>query len=920
MKEHSKYAPRPDVLGNNRLTNTVRDALVHANSTPLYQVEKLNETEIVLARVEDYLGKGHFGAALREADTLRIDDSALAEHYEFLRLEKTTRGSIGIADRYFIRGDKSNARRYFERALQPNTNNMSVIRVTQTAERVFDKLLDERKGLLKGLRDSIHKESFDQWCQKKRKLQDFTVVDAADIRQAIFTDYHLESVFGELPPIDPDPGYLDPLPAETEFIGFTASVPGAIFSSASPGEEAAAPEDNRLRASVAMPIVSNILVAKVGLFALDHGLSPNGQAASTVPLFRYEHLRDSAQQIISHIQSIESRMLPIQLELDNFAEVVDAIRRPLAEQEAELEAVKQKIHDLTEALVKLVQAEKAMAEAVVLLHNAQDECECDWWCWVVAVLSFAAAAAIVAVFAIAASAAAPVIGPAFFVALGLSVPVALFADMFVLTGINTITCNNVGQIGDAAERTLKGLRQTIDDVEAELNYALMRKDVLIANINGLNNKLSEVYESNAARVLDAKTLDLIQSQYNNLRQSLLTRAQSVAKLAQDAFNFERDANVHLIKESYFDSDRKDYTAVESLQRDLGGMDYIDLTGRTQKALQLTHVISLRKHYPMSYIAMQLTGCARITTTLAEFDRWFPGTYMQRIKEIKVEVMVQNQVVAARGYISNDGVSFIRFQDPGDKRKIDNVEVFVEPDPDIERLCYKRLQRRRHVDTMAFPDFDSYLYKDRRRKLQEKERNFFENVGPESSWILELLPEQVFEFTQISDVRIYFQYEAFFDENLKHILEKKRYQDRQESAALSISKALQSKGESTDFSDTVRIKITREMFEVPVVDKKIVNVGFLVKPKVDAALEGIARLEVSLENPAPIQVSTNEQGIVATAKNHTAGTGLAELEAMAHGKPVEGTWTVKIADLPNSISTDAIQDIFLLLNYEFVPAT
>ncbi len=47
----------------------------------------------------------------------------------------------------------------------------------------------------------------------------------------------------------------------------------------------------------------------------------------------------------------------------------------------------------------------------------------------------------------------------------------------------------------------------------------------------------------------------------------------------------------------------------------------------------------------------------------------------------------------------------KLNDPaGNKRPIDNVHIFPEPDADIVQLCYKRLQRRRHVDTMAFPDF------------------------------------------------------------------------------------------------------------------------------------------------------------------------------------------------------------------------
>ena len=156
------------------------------------------------------------------------------------------------------------------------------------------------------------------------------------------------------------------------------------------------------------------------------------------------------------------------------------------------------------------------------------------------------------------------------------------------------------------------------------------------------------------------------------------------------------------------------------------------------------MVSLRKHSPVSFIALSATRTARFTTTLADFDRWYPGTYLQRLKEVRVEVLVDGEVVPARGYLSNDGVSLVRFVDSGNTRPVDNLRIFAEPDPDIARLCYKRLQRRRHLDTMAFPAFASDLYDARQRRLQDRERNVFENIGLESTWLLELLPDQPFD--------------------------------------------------------------------------------------------------------------------------------------------------------------------------------
>jgi hypothetical protein len=248
--------------------------------------------------------------------------------------------------------------------------------------------------------------------------------------------------------------------------------------------------------------------------------------------------------------------------------------------------------------------------------------------------------------------------------------------------------------------------------------------------------------------------------------------------------------------------------------------------------------------------------------------------------------------------------------------VDQVDVFLEPDSEIAKLCYKRIQRRRHIDTMAFPEFKSYLHEERMRKIQEKERNYFENVGPESTWLIELLPDQPFDFSQITDVRVYFQYEAFFDENLKRILQQNTYTDRRESAILSIKKLVEREGKVADFSSTAMVNVQRLLFEAPVLNKKIVNVGFAIKPKGTTPLNGVSKLEVSFQDATPIQVETNNEGIVATAPDHPAGTGLTELAALINDKNVDGQWTVRIVELPSGIAADAIEDIFLLLNYEY----
>jgi hypothetical protein len=266
-----------------------------------------------------------------------------------------------------------------------------------------------------------------------------------------------------------------------------------------------------------------------------------------------------------------------------------------------------------QTLAQLAQVEQALDGVVIALDKAEDDCDCDWFCFLVAVIAGVFIELVIVAVAISLAIstggiAGVILGEALLV-LGLAA--GLGTEYLIMS---TFTCDNVGVIGRSMKASLAGVRASIADNEAELQHALATRDVLIASINALTQELDAAYQSNAARVLDAKTLDAIQAQYNRLRQSLLTRAQAVAKLTQSAFNFERDAAVTLIRDAYYDQDRKGYTGAETLLHDLTGLDHIDLTGRTQKAIQLSQMVSLRKHSPLSFITLSATRTARFTTS------------------------------------------------------------------------------------------------------------------------------------------------------------------------------------------------------------------------------------------------------------------------------------------------------------------
>jgi hypothetical protein len=166
------------------------------------------------------------------------------------------------------------------------------------------------------------------------------------------------------------------------------------------------------------------------------------------------------------------------------------------------------------------------------------------------------------------------------------------------------------------------------------------------------------------------------------------------------------------------------------------------------------------------------------------------------------------------------------------------------------------------------------------------------------------------------VIIHFQYEARFDDNLKRILEKKRYAGRHEGIALPIRELLAEEGRTVDFSSTVSFTAPVEHLEAPAVRRTIAHVGLAIKPKSQTRLDGPAEVDVSYDGAPPVHAVTNEVGVLATADAHPAGTGLAELEAMTHGKGVDRPWSITVTALPGGLTADEIDDVILLVDAEY----
>lgn len=865
-----------------------------------YQVPSDADLDAALQTADDLIDRGDAATALRYVKDLDVSRSALAVPYEFLRTERLGRSAIAVGDSYFLKGNRDEALWSYNEVWAELGLHPLVRAVAAAARDAIEFVLAEHRRLVDLLAESAARRSFDHWCDDQERLRNLNVLAVSPLRDRITMDADILTGLEAHPHV--------------QVLDRPRALPGSIFRLAHGARDdlglALRLEDgaeSRVPAELAMPLISALATARSRQLAVAHGLTLAGDAVDAIPIFRYTYLRDKTNELIAQIEQLDARAYSVETRLDDLQAVFVRLERAQSVVAARVEALKREKVERQKQLTAMKElALQAQAQAAAL-RNAAEQCESDWYLWALGAGGLIALPALGVGLAFTPDSQATF---AWATEMGAGV-------LALVAGSEAISCDNVHDELAKRERAAGEIGAAMDRTKNELAHVEARIQDELVQIERIRSEHAQEQHQDIARILSTPTLGAIRSQLTQVRGTLVTQVVATAALAQTAFNFEHDANLQVIRDAYCDPARKGYGAGETLKRDLETLDHFRLTTHKNKRQQLSHTISLRRHHTMAFVGFKATGRATFSTDMAAFDRAFPGTFLQRTKEVRVDVLVDEQPVVARGYVSNAGISSVRLPEYNARRVMHHSDVSADPDPDVAKLCYMRLVRRQPPETAAFCAFESPLFTRRLLEAQGQERNFFENLGVETAWHLELLPEQDFALAAVTDVRLHIQYEAQFDEMLKRVLEDKRYVKRRESLMRSIRQLAEDQQTAGSFFSTAAsFQLRRDLLEAPHLEKHIVDVGFVVRARKRFPLGGPAMLRIAVDGGPALALTTDNTGIVATASDHPTGVGVAALAAAARGKSVHIPWAVQIDDLPAGLGATDLEDVLFLLQYEY----
>jgi hypothetical protein len=378
----------------------------------------------------------------------------------------------------------------------------------------------------------------------------------------------------------------------------------------------------------------------------------------------------------------------------------------------------------------------------------------------------------------------------------------------------------------------------------------------------------------------------------------LNMALNIARTMQQAYNFEMDQSVHLIKADYSSDQVKGLLAADSLMADIQSFTYQMITTQNNKPQPVKQTISLATRYPYKFqTGLRKTGIMEFQTRIDDFDTYYAGSYAGRIEGIEVEVDGIVPISGISGTLTNSGISFYRIPSSLNlKTRVQSKETLILSD--------------------YTPRQDAIELTNDQRMLR-----IFQGAGVTSTWRLEL-PKGIndIDYSALTDVRLTFYYKARYDTSLHdsvlaHLASLPSVNKRHRGIPLrwlypDAFFHFQSTGQ---LSVTLQAADFRNNETAPTLN----NIGILVST--DGSVPA-SNLKFSLATPAhaaAITATTDAGGAIAT------GPGSPWVPLAAGSALGTYTLTLTAADNPQLVKNGVlvlspINNIVLIFEYSYVP--
>jgi Tc toxin complex TcA C-terminal TcB-binding domain/PKD domain len=154
--------------------------------------------------------------------------------------------------------------------------------------------------------------------------------------------------------------------------------------------------------------------------------------------------------------------------------------------------------------------------------------------------------------------------------------------------------------------------------------ALLRHEFAVLNLSFLRN-----------RILNAEQWYRLVAAIRSVSETYLRYSIELAFLTEQAYEFEADKRINVIRFDYDLSEVGDFLAADFLARDLDTLEQDLVVTQRQRQQHVRYVLSMAREFPQALQDLRDTGKATFSLRLEQLEKRFPGLYNLRIGAVDV---------------------------------------------------------------------------------------------------------------------------------------------------------------------------------------------------------------------------------------------------------------------------------------------
>jgi hypothetical protein len=389
--------------------------------------------------------------------------------------------------------------------------------------------------------------------------------------------------------------------------------------------------------------------------------------------------------------------------------------------------------------------------------------------------------------------------------------------------------------------------------------ALLRHEYAIQNLAFLRN-----------RALSSELWYRLAGGIRSVSESYLRYAVELAFLAEQAYEFEADKRINVIRFDYDISELGDMLAADFLLRDLDTLEQDLIVSQRLRQQQVRYVLSLSREFPEALQELRDNGLMTFSLRLEQLERRFPGLYNLRISSVEVLPVALMDPTRFSLQLTHQGTGQVRLKaHPDTAPGTPSPSTLNTNDLDVEGDEWLRGLREQwpvkvHVtgpDTAVFSGLSRQDQAGLSAFFTGNQRGAFEGVAGASAWQVDMsMKENRVVPGTLADVLITYTLSGHYDAALREAIDKAPHKATASTTWFSAHRSFPDAFFQFNRSGRMDWDITRGLLSLNGVPDAVRNVSLLLQPAAGRAALG--RLLCSY--PVEFDVASSGQVTVVTA--------------------------------------------------------